>query len=58
MSKEHRNQAEGTPMVKTGATADRPMKRCSASLVTGEMKLKVTVNCHLTAVSMANIKKT
>ena len=37
--------------------ADRSMKRCLPSLVTGRMQRKVTMSHHLTLVRMATIQK-
>ena len=38
--------------------AKKYMKRCSASLIIGEIQIKTTIRYHLTLVRMAMIKKT
>ena len=38
--------------------ANRYLKRCSASVITGEMQIKITMRYHLPPARMAIIKKT
>jgi hypothetical protein len=37
--------------------ADKPLKKCSTSLVIREIKIKMTLRFHLTPIRLAKIKK-